>query len=189
MNPFRNNITFSMLFAIAAFHEKFGLTQNNALVGIASTPPDQAANGILFDKWQTENRDKMLLEEWELRKTRLIDEAMEYQEAHESGDDEGALDALVDIVYIALGTAYRRGWDFQTAFERVHEANMAKERGEPGNSKYGSGFDIIKPEGWTAPDLSDLVGQPKQEEVEAEEETVPDTATNESGTETATDEE
>ena len=47
--------------------------------------------------------------------------------------------------------------NFQEAWDRVHAANMAKERGNPKTSKYGSGFDIVKPEGWTAPDLSDLV--------------------------------
>src|SRR6185503_2978734 len=38
-----------------------------------------------------------------------------------------SLDALVDLVYVALGTAYLHGFDFREAWRRVHEANMKKE--------------------------------------------------------------
>lgn len=134
-NPFaegRTVLDFTPLEDIEEFHEKFGLDQPNA-------------NATLEP------------EEWELRHKRLRDELNEYDKAVEEQDDEEVLDALVDLVYIALGTAYRRGWDFGEAWRRVHGANMAKERGRPGNSKYGSGFDIVKPDGWEAPDLSDLV--------------------------------
>lgn len=96
-------------------------------------------------------------EEEELRHKRLYEEVHEYREAVEEGNKEKQLDALVDTVYIAIGTANRQGWNFDEAWKRVHAANMAKERGTENNSKYGSTFDIVKPVGWTAPDLSDLV--------------------------------
>jgi predicted HAD superfamily Cof-like phosphohydrolase len=68
------------------------------------------------------------------------------------------LDALVDLVYVALGTAYLQGFDFNEAFKRVHEANMKKVRASSlTDSKRGSIYDVVKPEGWAAPDLSDLV--------------------------------
>lgn len=127
------------MFDIEAFHVKFGLQNSNAIVPIG------------------EERDQMHPEEWALRHVRLKDEVDEYLEAVEDDNDEEALDGLVDLVYIALGTAYRRGWDFAAAWDRVHEKNMAKERGQKNNSKYGSGFDIVKPEGWTPPVLTDLV--------------------------------
>lgn len=139
MNPFNTDQVFTPLHDIAAFHEKFGLGQNNSKVVVG------------------EARDNMHPEEWNLRHVRLADEADEYAQAVEEEDDEQALDALVDIVYIALGTAYRRGWDFAEAWRRVHTANMSKMRGEPNNSKYGSGFDIVKPKGWQSPDHTDLV--------------------------------
>lgn len=48
-------------------------------------------------------------------------------------------------------------WDFPEAWDRVHKANMAKERATCAeDSKHGSAQDIIKPEGWTAPDHRDL---------------------------------
>lgn len=70
------------------------------------------------------------------------------------------LDALVDEVYVTLGTAYLQfgGKIFNEAWHRVQEANMAKIRCErEGDSKRGSTFDVIKPEGWEAPDHHDLV--------------------------------
>lgn len=66
------------------------------------------------------------------------------------------LDALVDLTYVILGTAYLHGFDFQEAWNRVHAANMAKVRGP---SKRSEAFDVIKPEGWTAPVLDDLTGE------------------------------
>lgn len=66
------------------------------------------------------------------------------------------LDALVDLVYVIMGTSYLQGFDFQEAWNRVHAANMAKVRGPSARSE---AFDVIKPEGWTAPDLSDLAGE------------------------------
>ena len=48
-------------------------------------------------------------------------------------------------------------WKFAEAWNRVHAANMAKERATCAeDSKHGSAQDIIKPEGWTAPDHRDL---------------------------------
>jgi len=134
-NPFENEII-DPIEDIAKFHTKFGLkqTEGKTQVGKSFSP-----------------------EEWELRHKRLKEECDEYLAAVAEGDNAQTLDALVDIVYIAMGTAYRRGWDFGLAWMRVHAANMEKERGEEHNSKYGSSFDIVKPEGWEPPELNDLV--------------------------------
>lgn len=71
---------------------------------------------------------------------------------------EHMLDALVDLVYVAVGTAYLHGFDFDEAWRRVHEANMKKERARrAGDSKRGSTFDVIKPPGWEPPSHKDLV--------------------------------
>jgi predicted HAD superfamily Cof-like phosphohydrolase len=72
---------------------------------------------------------------------------------------EKKLDALVDICYVAMGTAYLAGFDFDEAWRRVHAANMKKIKAAPdgSNSARKSKHDVVKPDGWTAPDLSDLV--------------------------------
>jgi len=67
------------------------------------------------------------------------------------------LDALVDLAYVVLGTAFMHGFDFNEAWRRVHAANMQKVRAtSPDVSKRNSSLDVVKPEGWTPPDLSDL---------------------------------
>lgn len=82
---------------------------------------------------------------------------------------ENRLDALVDLVYVALGTAYLSGFNFAEAWRRVHRANMSKVRVERAcDSKRGSTFDVVKPAGWTPPSHKDLVGvMPKEPEAPA----------------------
>lgn len=68
------------------------------------------------------------------------------------------LDALVDLIYVALGTAYCHGFDFDEAWRRVHAKNMEKVRVKKATeSLRGSTYDVVKPPGWTPADLSDLV--------------------------------
>ena len=67
-------------------------------------------------------------------------------------------DSLIDLTYVALGTSYLHGVDFDEGWRRVHEANMKKVRVENlADSKRNSKFDVVKPRGWTPPYLSDLV--------------------------------
>lgn len=88
----------------------------------------------------------------------LYEEVNEYCDASAVNDKAGMLDALVDLVYVALGTAYLHGFDFNTAFQRVHEANMQKVRANrPEQSKRGTSLDVVKPHGWQPPNLEDLV--------------------------------
>lgn len=108
-------------------------------------------------------------------RTRFLEEELsEYREARdaivaaEDDDDldpaeyafqlEKQFDALVDLVYVALGNAYLQGFDFNEGWRRVHLANLAKVRAKRADdSKRGSTFDVIKPRGWEAPSLIDLV--------------------------------
>lgn len=98
------------------------------------------------------------------RLLRLKEELEEYNKAFDESCLEGSLDALVDLIYIALGNAHLHGFTpekFNEAWRRVHVANMAKELSHPGNpgkyGKLGDKRDIVKPPGWKAPDHSDLV--------------------------------
>jgi len=93
----------------------------------------------------------------------LQEELDEYAAAYEADDSlearEQMLDALVDLVYVALGTAYLHGFNFAEAWRRVQVANMSKVRVERAeDSKRGSKFDVVKPEGWKPPCHLDLVG-------------------------------
>jgi len=50
-----------------------------------------------------------------------------------------------------------RGWNFDAGWNRVHAANISKVRAVDKSGKRKSTWDVVKPEGWVAPDLSDLV--------------------------------
>jgi predicted HAD superfamily Cof-like phosphohydrolase len=121
---------------IKDFHEKFGLDYDG--------PPR------LLDPQLSSFREDFMEEE--LR---------EYRWAISDGNLERAFDALLDLKYVLLGTAYLHGLGIDRwtkGWNRVHNANMGKTRAERStDSKRGSTFDVVKPDGWVAPDLSDLV--------------------------------
>ncbi len=89
----------------------------------------------------------------------LKEELDEFIEGWATGDHAQMADALVDLVYVALGTAHLLGYPWQEVWDAVQAANMAKERGKPdgSNSKRGSAWDVVKPEGWTPPDIATLL--------------------------------
>lgn len=68
---------------------------------------------------------------------------------------EAALDALCDMEVTGNGVAYLAGFDKPTADARVLDSNAAKL--VDGKPVILEGGKIGKPEGWTAPDLSDCV--------------------------------
>lgn len=73
-------------------------------------------------------------------------------------DLEGVLDAIVDLMYVAIGTGWLLNLDVASAWKLVHEANMAKVRAERAeDSKRGSLFDVIKPKGWKKPNIDSLI--------------------------------
>lgn len=78
---------------------------------------------------------------------------------NEGGRDlEMQFDSLIDLVYVAIGTTYLHGIDFDEGWRRVHEANMKKVRvASAEGSKRKSKYDVVKPKDWTPADLSDLV--------------------------------
>lgn len=70
-----------------------------------------------------------------------------------------ATDALMQLHRTIVDHAFMCGLNFIEAWQRVHNANMTKRRAEKtSDSKRGSTVDVVKPEGWVPPDLSDLVG-------------------------------
>ncbi len=118
---------------IAAFHEKFGLPYDG---GPRSLDPEMQV----------------------FRIRTMHEELHEYETAVRDGDLAQQFDALIDLTYFVLGTAYLQGFPFRRGWLRVHAANMAKVRATadvPG--KRNSKLDVVKPKGWAAPDLSDLV--------------------------------
>ena len=91
----------------------------------------------------------------------LKEEVQEYANALEQKDSAEQLDALLDLVYFAYGRMYLSGFTKEMvtrATALIHYANMSKQRAScDEDSKRGSKFDLIKPEGWKAPDIVSVV--------------------------------
>lgn len=99
-----------------------------------------------------------------VKRNHLIEELAEYSNAEHGlkrpkNIRVKELDAIVDLIYVALGVAVLSGYNkFDEAWKRVHAANMKKKRAKKrSESKRGSKFDVVKPAGWEAPVLEDLV--------------------------------
>jgi len=113
---------------VSAFHKKFGLPR-----------PGQPTPS------------------WETARTRadhLAEEVRELRDAIETRDLVEVADALADIDYLSIGTAVNLGLPWAEVFAEVHRSNMEKERavGAPGQSTSKQG--IVKPAGWTPPDVA-----------------------------------
>lgn len=77
-----------------------------------------------------------------------IDEFCEAQDLAEQAD------ALIDLVYFALGTAIMMGLPWETLWNDVHRANMAKVKGM---TKRGFDNDLQKPYGWIPPKTQEIL--------------------------------
>lgn len=83
----------------------------------------------------------------------------ELDEAKDAKSAEDVVDAMIDLCVVAIGTLDAFDVDTQEAWNRVHQANMAKERGIKPERPNPLGLpDLIKPAGWTAPNHEDNHG-------------------------------
>ena len=87
----------------------------------------------------------------------IQEELTEFEQALADKDILEAADALIDLVYFALGRLIEMGIPPQMVFDEVQRANMDKERGELAKRPGSQGYDAIKPEGWLPPDHSRLL--------------------------------
>jgi predicted HAD superfamily Cof-like phosphohydrolase len=75
-------------------------------------------------------------------------------------DLPGFFDGLIDLVYVAMGTADMAGLPWQAGWDAVQAANMKKQRAVSASvSKRGHQVDVVKPEGWTPPDIEEVVSR------------------------------
>lgn len=89
----------------------------------------------------------------------LHEEIEEFKDA-ETLEDEA--DALIDLIYYALGRVYEMGLSPRALFEEVHRANMDKVSGDLAKRPGWAGKDAIKPAGWKPPHLEPLLNAGKE---------------------------
>lgn len=85
---------------------------------------------------------------------KLIDEEYkELQEAVEANDQLEQLDALIDILVVTIGAIHSAGFDAEGAWKEVMKTNFAKIDSETGKVRKREDGKVLKPLGWTPPDL------------------------------------
>ena len=94
-----------------------------------------------------------------------LNEMIDAYVSHESGKISGeeaaddTVDALIDLIVIAVGTLDLFNVDAYKAWDEVYKANMNKQIGIKESRPNPFGLpDLVKPEGWVAPSHKDNVG-------------------------------
>ena len=86
---------------------------------------------------------------------KLIDEEhRELLEATLTEDRVEQLDALIDILVVTIGAIHSFGADAEGAWKEVMKTNFAKIDRETGKVRKREDGKVLKPQGWTAPDLT-----------------------------------
>lgn len=145
---------------VGEFHERFGLDNTTYhQIGPREVPPDVLEFRINF-----------MLEELQ----EFVEAVGGYLQTHHElngppkikavipGDNKvyhaDSFDALLDLVYVAMGTAHLMGYPWKLGWRLVQRANLLKQRTPSAKeSKRGHRLDVVKPAGWTPPNIGRLL--------------------------------
>jgi predicted HAD superfamily Cof-like phosphohydrolase len=83
----------------------------------------------------------------------IAEEMQELAVALADADDVEALDALIDILVVTIGAIHSMGADAEGAWKEVMKTNFAKIDHETGKVRKREDGKVLKPQGWTPPDL------------------------------------
>jgi predicted HAD superfamily Cof-like phosphohydrolase len=94
------------------------------------------------------------------RRNFLKEELQEFDQAYATKNIHEAGDALVDLVYVAIGTALMMGLPWAKMWATVQRVNMTKRLAKPdgSDSKRNNPLDVIKPEGFKPADHWEALG-------------------------------
>jgi predicted HAD superfamily Cof-like phosphohydrolase len=83
----------------------------------------------------------------------IEEEAEELNQAIINRDKTEMLDALIDILVVTIGAIHSMGSDAEGAWKEVMKTNFAKIDKETGKVRKREDGKVLKPLGWTPPDL------------------------------------
>lgn len=84
----------------------------------------------------------------------IQEEHDELQVAIHANDRVEQLDALIDILVVTIGAIHSAGFDAEGAWKEVMSTNFAKIDRETGKVRKREDGKVLKPLGWTAPELT-----------------------------------
>jgi hypothetical protein len=87
----------------------------------------------------------------------IEEECAELAEACDNDDRVETVDALIDILVVTIGALHSMGADAEGAWKEVMMTNFAKIDKETGKVRKREDGKVLKPVGWTPPDLAQFV--------------------------------
>jgi len=87
----------------------------------------------------------------------IVEEFNEYVQALNKRDEVEQLDACMDMIWVILGFCYMKGYNVDGAWAEVARSNIDKINSETGKVIKNAAGKVMKPEGWTPPNLKDFV--------------------------------
>ncbi len=110
--------------------------------------------------FNNQNNQEALDKYLEFRLQFLNEELRETEAAFTNRDAEEIVDGLIDLCVVAIGTLDAFGVDANKAWNEVLKANLSKEVGIKPERPNPLGLpDLVKPEGWQAPNHEDNHGK------------------------------
>jgi predicted HAD superfamily Cof-like phosphohydrolase len=91
----------------------------------------------------------------------IAEEVNELSDAIGQEDLVETLDALIDILVVTIGAVHSIGADAEGAWKEVMRTNFAKIDRETGKVRKREDGKVLKPLGWTPPDLKPFVSKAK----------------------------
>ena len=98
-------------------------------------------------------------EQYKLYINLIEEEFKELKEAIDAGDIVEQLDALEDILVVTIGAIHSAGMDGEGGWKEVMRTNFAKIDKETGKVRKREDGKVLKPLGWTPPDLKPYVSK------------------------------
>ena len=83
----------------------------------------------------------------------IAEEYDEFCHAVVMRDDVEQLDACMDMIWVILGYCRMKGYDVDGAWAEVARSNLMKINSETGKVNKREDGKVLKPEGWTPPQL------------------------------------
>ena len=101
-------------------------------------------------------------DQYDLYLNLIKEEVAELQAAVDTCDPVEQLDALIDILVVTIGAIHSMGADAEGAWREVMATNFAKVDRVTGRVHKREDGKVLKPEGWTAPNLTKYVNRNHQ---------------------------
>jgi len=87
----------------------------------------------------------------------IAEETQELSEALAANDSVETLDAMLDMIVVIIGAMHSAGYDAEGGWKEVMGTNFAKIDKETGKVRKREDGKVLKPTGWTPPNLEPFV--------------------------------